>query len=68
MTRTLTPSELEDMTVERVKVGAVGRNAYVCQCGHIDCFPNDEVFRGCIIHVQSCMECEDSDDTHPAHD
>lgn len=69
--RKLTQSELDDMETERTRVGAIGRNAFVCACGHIDYRPNGRGVLGgpmscvnvsnCIIYVHGCIECMDLD-------
>ncbi len=66
MGREITPSEMEDLTIERINVGAVGQNAWVCRCGRIEHSPNTEVFRNCVFYIPSCDWCNDRDwEPHP---
>lgn len=49
MPRPMTRSEVEELHHRRIAAGAVGRNAFVCKCGHIDYRPNNETFVNCIF-------------------
>jgi hypothetical protein len=58
-----TRSEVEALHRKRVAAGAVGRNAFVCKCGHIDYRPNSEMFSNNIVHHKGpCVECREVED------
>ncbi len=55
----MTPSEREALGLAIANAGAIGRNALVCKCGHIDYRPNNELFTDCVFFVPSCIECRE---------
>ncbi len=58
--RPITPSEMEDLTVDRINAGAVGKNAVQCKCGRIiKHFPNGPMVQNCLITLPSCDWCID---------
>jgi hypothetical protein len=67
--RGVTPSETEYITAERIRVGAVGRNAIVCErCGQVVYLPNDPRLSDSIIRIPTCDECEMSEAVAKLHE
>jgi hypothetical protein len=65
--RAMTPNEMEELVIQRMNAGAVGRNAVRCRCGHIDYLPNSSrvdgmILTDCLIVVSECIECRESSD------
>jgi hypothetical protein len=56
--RPTTPTEMEDLTVTRIEVGAIGRNAIVCTCERIEYTENSPMFANNVIGVTDCDWCQ----------
>ncbi len=55
----MTPTELEDLTILRIKVGAVGQNAVVYPDGTIEHFPNSEMVKNCVFQITEASATSD---------
>jgi hypothetical protein len=64
MIRKMTDAEIESRERRAREVGAIGRNAIACKCGHIDYRPNAAMFQDCVFETNSCLECQEPVKSH----